>query len=109
MPRSRTLRVALLSALLIGAAIAGNPGEEGVSGDASLRAYRDPITGRIGPPPPTERLTGARRSLTETVIEPLPGGGFRMIQRGKHRAVGTLGPQGVVVECRDPVGTAERE
>ena len=75
--------------------MAGNPGVEGVSGDEALRAYRDPITGRIGPPPPGVRLGGPRTTRSrQPEIEVFPDGGLLLDLGGHFEIVGRRSPDG---------------
>ena len=78
-----------------------------------LRAYKDPDTGRIGPPPQRARAEGAARTAPRArpVPEPRPGGGWRLDMRYRFETVATKGTDGVVsFECaaRKPVPAAER-
>ena len=78
-----------------------------------LRAYKDPETGRIGPPPQGARAEGAARTAARArpVPEPLPDGGWRLDMRYRFETVATKGSDGVVsFECaaRKPVPAAER-
>jgi len=109
-----------------GSASAGEGGDETVSGDVpaaltekparapvavqGMRVYRDPQTGRLGPPPPgitPPGLTNAEQrmlSRSDQGLRPrtLPGGGVAVDLQGRFRnmAVATVGADGqAVVNC----------
>ena len=108
---------ALGGALALGVLAAPGPSSTPVASERSLpavRAYKDPVTGRIGPPPPGAALeegkaTVRRAGRPAPVPEPLPGGGFRL-RLLPRRTTATKGPDGrVSIECRPAAVDPGRE
>lgn len=104
--------VALLAVGIVGTAEAAFAGDTGPQPAApGMRLYRDPVTGRIGAPPPgavidqpalraEEAEPSSEQHLTEQ-LPPGPGGGVRLKLNGRFRAVvrRQVGPAGAVHEC----------
>jgi hypothetical protein len=69
----------------------GEIAERDVPPQAGIRAYKDPVTGKIGPPPPGKRVKRGplgRAGLPEAPIvrpSPVPGGGVIADFQGRFR------------------------
>ena len=97
--------------LLLVFCVAGVPawGAEAVAPDRSMRMYRDPATGAVGPPSAAALRAEASAATTPVASAPLveepvqgPAGGVKVHLRGAHRpaVVRRVEPSGAVVhEC----------